>query len=521
MRTTTRAVAALLAAGLAISACGGGKVRGAQTNQPASQAGDSAFVYASNLDVITDWDPAASSSNEIIALQNIYETLTKYNPATKKVEPRLATSWTADADGRKWTFKLREGVKFHTGKTMDADAVKAAIERTRKKKGYAAYIWDAVKSIKVVDPTTVEFTLSQAAPLDLIASSGYGAYIYDTAADLAGGKQDGGTGPYVIGDWQKGREVELTLTAFDGYWGGWDGPHYKTMRFRVSPQETTTWQLLQRGEVTYAERLGPQLFDQAKAAGLQTSETPSFQNLLVLFNTGTMDVKVRRALQQAIDYDGLVAAAKGAIAPASGLVPEGLLGHAAGLTPKQDLAGAEALLKEAGYGPGGKQLTLTMTYAQGDSDQQLLTTLLTSALAKLNVKLNATPLSWNAQWDQGKGKKRQDLFVMYWYPDYADAYSWFLNVFRSMDPPSFNLSYLKDDTIDKEIDALPGLAATDRAKAETAYANLQKQIIQEQAAVAVPYVQRYRRAYAAGVSGYVDNPAYPSVVFAYDLKPGK
>ena len=51
------------------------------------------------------------------------------------------------------------------------------------------------------------------------------------------------------------------------------------------------------------------------------------------------------------------------------------------------------------------------------------------------------------------------------------------------------------------------------------YATLQKQIIQDQAAVAVPYVQTYPRALTADVQGYVDNPAYPNVVFFHDLKP--
>src|SRR5690606_30342938 len=195
-----------------------------------------------------------------------------------------------------------------------------------------------------------------------------------------------------------------------------------------------------------------------------------------------------------------------------------------GRTPKQDLAGAEALLKEAGYGPGGKQLELELTYAQGDNDQQVLVTLLSSTLDKLNVKLSAKALQGNTQWDQGKAKdpeKRQDIFVMYWWPDYADAYSWFFNVFRSTpdDQISFNLSYLKDKKVDEAIDGLPELMATDPAAAEKAAAELQAKIIDEHAAVAVPYVVNYQRAYAKSVQGYVDNPAYPNVVFVYDLKP--
>lgn len=529
----------LTAAGIlavSASACAGGQVRGSQGTAPnttapsgtAQPAGDATFVYAPHLEVVTEWDPASSYSNEIIAMQNIYESLTRYNPQTQKPEPRLATSWESSDDGKKWTFTLRSGVKFHTGNTLDAEAAKAAIERTKKINEGAGYIWDAVDKIEAKDPTTLVFELKYAAPLDLIASSGYAAYIYDVKAtdgDLkkwfAEGK-DAGTGPYTIDTWEKGKEVELTLKAFDEYWGGWEGPHYKKIAYRVTPELTTAWQLLQRGEVSFVQRLNPQLFEQAgMTEGVQAKQSPSFQNLLVLFNTAegpTKDVRVRQALQAAIDYDGLVAALKGAGQKATGLVPPGLLGHTTALEPKQDLAKAQELLQEAGYGPDNEELKLTLTYAQGDEDQKLLVTLLTAALKKLNVTLEARAMAWNAQWDRGK-KGDQDIFVMYWYPDYPDPFSWFFNVFRSADEVQFNLSYLKDKEIDAAIDKLPELTATDQLRASQAYEDVQKKIIEEQAAVAVPYVQTYQRALTADVLGYVDNPAYPNVVFFYDLKP--
>lgn len=531
---------------LAASACAGGQVRGAggtpqpSTGQESTAAtttenttentaeNDATFVYAPNLDVVTDWDPATSYSNEIIALANIYEGLTRYNAQTKEVDPLLATEWTSGDDGKLWTFKLRQGVKFHTGGTLDAEAAKKAIERTMKAGGGAAYIWDAVDTIETPDASTLTFKLKYAAPMDLITSSGYAAHIYDAdaleenAGDVEDGKLDAGTGPYTIDTWQKGQETELTLKAFEDYWGGWQPEQYKKVAFRVTPEITTAWQLLRSGEVGFVQRLNPQLFEQAgMTEGVQAKQAPSFQNLLVLFNTADgplKDVRIRRALQHAIDYDGLVAALKGAGQKASGLVPPGLLGHTAGLEPKQDLEKAQELLQDAGYGPDNPELKLTLTYAQGDEDQKLLVTLLTAALKQVNIDLQARAMAWNAQWDQGK-KGGQDIFVMYWYPDYADPYSWFLNVFRSADDVQFNLSYLKDKEIDAAIDGLPRLTATDQLAAHQAYADLQKKIIDEQAAVAVPYVQTYQRALAADVQGYVDNPAYPNVVFFHDLKP--
>jgi peptide/nickel transport system substrate-binding protein len=536
MRWHKRLLVAWVTGALALtaSACAGGQVRGAggtpqpaassggqPAATPAAQANDSTFVYVPNLDVVTDWDPATSYSNEIVALSNIYEGLTRYNSQTQKAEPRLATEWTSANEGKEWTFKLRQGVTFHSGATLDAQTAKKAIERTIEKKGGAAYIWGAVQKIEAVDAATLRFTLKYAAPLDLIASSGYAAYIYDVDAVDADGKKTAGTGPYTIDSWQKGKETELTLKAYEDYWGGWRPEQYKKVAFRVTPEITTAWQLLRKGEVNFVQRLNPQLFEQAgMTEGVKTAQSPSFQNLLVLFNTAggpTRNVKIRQALQLAIDYDGLAAALKGSGQKASGLVPQGLLGQTSDMAPKQDLPKAQALMEEAGYGPDNPELKLTLTYAQGDDDQKLLVTLLSSALKHINVTLQAKPMTWSAQWDLGK-KQGQDIFVMYWYPDYPDAYSWFVNVFKSADKPQFNLSYLKNAEIDAAIDKLPQLTATDEMQARQSFQELQKKIITDEAAVAVPYVQVYQRALTADVEGYVDNPAYPNVVFFHDLK---
>ena len=78
------------------------------------------------------WDPATEYSDGIIAMPNMYETLTRYNSVTHKADPLLATSWSKSADGLTWTFHLRHGVHFHAGRLMTAQAAKAALQRTIK-----------------------------------------------------------------------------------------------------------------------------------------------------------------------------------------------------------------------------------------------------------------------------------------------------------------------------------------------------------------------------------------------------
>ena len=551
-----RGLALLTAALVGVGACGGSSATPAPsdgtsaapataapaTEAPATEAPvtDATFTYSSHTQVVTDLDPATSYSNEVIAMHNIYESLTRYNSVTKTVEPALAESWTTSADGTEWTFKLRSGVTFHTGRALDAAAAKAAIERTQALGQGAGYIWGAVESITAPDASTLVFKLGYAAPLDLIASANYAAYIYDTEAAGAGAGEDAlvawfkegkdaGTGPYTIGvgGYKPGEEFELTLDKYDGYWGGWDGAHYSTVQYRVVPEVTTAAQLVQAGDVSYVDRLTPQLTDSLRSdTNLQVVETPSFQNVVALLNTASGPLKdpvVRKAVARAFDSEGIAGALGGSVVAAKGVIPQGLIGYSDALTGTGlDIEGATAALQAAGYGPGGKAINLTATIVSGDTDLQLITTSLKSELAKLNINLDVQAMEWQAQWDLAKSAdtaKRQDIFLMYWWPDYADPFSWFISLFHSESEPNFNLAYYSNADMDAKIDGIQALTATNRDEAAQQYVDMQQQLIDD-AVVVVPYVQNYQRVLDATVGGFVDNPAYAQVVFAYDLTPG-
>src|SRR5437763_10041297 len=156
---------------LVLAACGGSaSPPGASTSTQPSSASQT-FTYDTYTGVMIDgWDPATEYSNGIIAMSEMYQTLTHYDPVTHKVGPLLATGWTSSADGRTWTFRLRHGVYFHTGRLMTAQAAKAAILRTIKLGGGASYIWGAVKTIDTPSDYTLVFHLKYPSPLALEAS---------------------------------------------------------------------------------------------------------------------------------------------------------------------------------------------------------------------------------------------------------------------------------------------------------------------------------------------------------------
>lgn len=497
-------------------------------------APDSTFTYSVTSEVVTEWDPAISYSNEMIALQNIYETLTRYDADTQTAQPLLATAWEASDDGLTWTFTLREGVTFHTGRALDSTAVKESIQRTIDLGQSASYIWGAVESIDTPDPQTVVFNLAYSSPLDLVASGTYAAYVYDVEA--AGGADltewfnegnDAGSGPYKVGEWNKGAELELRLDAYEGYWGGWDGDHYTTYDFRVVPEVTTAQQLLEAGQIDAVQRLNPQIWQSFEGReGFQTTTQSSWQTLLAMFNTASgplADPTVRRAIAQGIDYDGIIAALQGAATGMRGYIPPGLWGSSDALPAYEyDPAGAAELLGSKGYGPDGQKLELELTYVKGDADEEIVATLMQSTLADLNIDLQVRGLQWEAQWAKAQSEdkaERQDILVFYWWPDYPDPISWFYSLFRTEDPPYFNLSYYANPEVDALMDEGSALAATDKVAATEDYVALQQQLLEDLPAVSL-YTQAYQRVLLDSVGNYVDNPAYPSAIFAYDLTPG-
>ena len=124
--------AGLVASGSALlvllAACGGSSPPAGQ-----QQSSNQVFTYDTSAPVMVNgWDPATEYSDGIIAMSNMYETLTHYDTATHTIKPLLATSWSSSANGLTWTFHLRQGVHFHTGRLMTAQAAAAAILRTEK-----------------------------------------------------------------------------------------------------------------------------------------------------------------------------------------------------------------------------------------------------------------------------------------------------------------------------------------------------------------------------------------------------
>jgi peptide/nickel transport system substrate-binding protein len=480
-------------------------------------------VYAYSAEVMIGWDPSDAFSDEIVVMNNVYERLLNYDPFKDEFEPVLATSYEKSADGKIWTFYLRKGVKFHTGRGMDAEAVKFSIERTINRGKGAAFIWDSVESIEVVDKYTVRFYLKYPAALDLVAAAAYAAYIFDPeAADhewfIAG--HEAGTGPYMFESYVG--ITRIVLKRFDDYWRGWEGPHFDKVVFITVPEPSTRRLMIESGEADFTNRLPVTEIEALQGnPDVEITRTPSYQNLVAQFNTEKPPLDnplVRKALAYTIPYEDIVEGVlMGYGRQSRGVIPYGLWGYSDRVTQYTlSLETAEALLAKAGYPDGGFKLLLT--YVAGDAQERRVAELWKEQLAKLGIELEPRGMPWDPQWALARSpdpNARQDIFVMYWWPDYTHPHSFMLALFGTEEEISFNLDYYSNPLYDYLIDEAMKLSATDREEAINLYVEAQNVLMADMPGLAI-YDMEYVRPKRASLKGYVDNPSYPHVVFWYD-----
>ncbi|MBV6396992.1 MAG: Periplasmic dipeptide transport protein [Anaerolineales bacterium] len=552
MKRFTLFLSLLVALSVILSACAPAvEAPPAATDAPATDAPATAapteppaaplVLKIANSANITTWDPIASFSTEASYLANSYEQLLRINPpgSAETYTPLLAESWEVSADGLAYTFHLRSGVKFHDGEPMNAAAVKASIDAAVERAG-ASFIWLPLDNVEVVDDSTVKFNLKWAAPVDLIASSLYGAWIVSPKALEAGAADetfwaDGksyGTGPYMVESYTP--DAEIVFTQNTEYWGGWEAGQYEKVVVSIVPEATTRQQMLEGGEVELAAGLPA---DNIAAFDNDPNYTvfrePSFFNYVGFFNTLKApldDVKVRQALSYAIPYDDIIAiGANGLGTQSYGPVPAGVFPWDDSVFRySYDLDKAKALLKEAGHEGGG--FSIRLTYASENAVEAAFAPLIKDSFAQIGVDVTVEPLAFGQQWELAKTDPAtaQDMFLLLYWPTYSDAGAdnmWSM-FYAGAEPPylnatKFNLSYWKNDEYNALMDVAGAITATDYAGSKAKYVEANKLLVEEAPAVfffdtmAVFVVPK-------SIEGFKYNLNYPFVhYFFYQLRAAK
>lgn len=326
------------------------------------------------------------------------EQLVYFTPDGRDVVPWLAESWAWEDEGRTLVLNVKQGVKFHNGEAFGAEAAKFCIERLMDAKSYVQWT-ELFESVEVVGDyaIAIHFSEVEGSALAVLARASYvyAPEYYTQVGAEAFGQAPVGTGPYQFEDWVIGDHV--TLKAFPDYWGG--TPKLDQVVWRFIPEQAARIAALETGEVDLITNLTAGVRPQIENnPDLEVLWSPGLRMFGTFFDTRldhpVADAKVRRALNYAVDKDGLVALFDGDAVKLHGqLQIESVLGWNPDVDPfDYDPDKARALLAEAGY-PDGFEMDLKYTTNRYPLDTEIGQAV-AGYLEDIGIKVNQIPLEY-------------------------------------------------------------------------------------------------------------------------------
>jgi peptide/nickel transport system substrate-binding protein len=511
----------------------------APTAKPAavSEEGSSQFVYLGYVIAETLDDHVRGDNPTGLPSEGIYEPLIDYKLGSMELEPKLATEWSVSDDGLTYTFKLREGVKFHDGTTFDAEDVKASYDRVLKVGTGVRYALDIVKEVRVVDPMTVEVELNEPYAPFLGTLPVVAIYSAEAIAEHASEGELGtdwfidhgvGTGPYKLESFKRGEEI--VLTKFDDYWGGWDGKHVDRYIFRLVPEGATQRMMIESGEGNMADAIPAEDVQQMAAdPNIQVIEVlKTVRQFYLKMNTvggPTQDKRVRKAVDLAFDRQTFCQdLMDGHCLVPTSLLPEVLADHDPTIAaPEVDLDKAAQLLDEAGWtdtdGDGtrdkdGQPLKLTLMYLGPYEWQRMGAELLQQNLAEIGVQLEIEGQPWSTMVERMEdAAARPDITFVAVYPTSPSADTVFWPMFHTDSGHWSNFDF-SDPHVDEELEKAR-TTIDDKARSQIYY-QLDRYLMDEVPAIAA-VTMPMTFVTTKNVKGFVFQPLDPFIPPLYNM----
>ncbi|WP_245964161.1 ABC transporter substrate-binding protein [Roseovarius spongiae] len=444
----------------------------------------------------------------------LFNGLVRFAPGSDDIgalEPDLAESWERNEDGTVWTFKLREGVKFHQdyGEVTAEDVVYSLNRSANPDSSAFASDYDAIDTIEAIDPLTVRVTLKTPVPsfLGLVANYHGGNIVSKKAAEERGadfGTQPIGTGPFMVEEYVP--QERVSFVANPDYFRG--APKLDGIEYRYIPSDSSRDLALQAGEldVSYG-RQDQEWVDATKARPgivVDIMRPAELQQFHLNTSSPPLDnIEVRRAVATALNRSEFIQFVGDSLAqPAGSVVPKGNLGwdDSTPIYGEGDPEAAAKMLADAGF-PDGIELSMvqtslpTMLGIAQVAQAQL-------ALAGINLQLDVVDhQTFHAQ-------IREDRSQVVYYSaarfPVADVFlSQFFHSASTVGTPTATTNFSHCDVADQEIES--ARAEADPEKQAELWALAQKKIIENICAVPL-----YEQLIAYGRSEDVD--------WGYDLQ---
>ncbi|MGO8146370.1 ABC transporter substrate-binding protein [Rhizobium leguminosarum] len=456
------------------------------------QGGDIVVTYK---DDITTLDPAIGYDwVNWSMIKSLYSRLMDYAPGTPNPVPSLAESFTVSPDGLTYTFKLHKGVKFSNGREVVASDVKYSIERAvdPKTQGPGAGFFGAIKGfedetggktttlsgIETPDDGTVIFNLSRpdATFLHVLAIN-FASVVPKEAVEAAAGdfgKRPVGSGTFILKDWTIGQQLVFERNK-DYFVKG--VPYIDSFKVEVGQEPLVALLRLQKGEVDIAgDGIPPAKFLEIKnsADGAQMIvDGEQLHTGYITLNTKVKpfdNVKVRQALNMAINKDRITRILNGRATPANQPLPPLMPGYDKSFAGyAYDVAKAKAVLAEAGY-PDGFE---TVLYSTNTDPQPRIAQAIQQDLAAVGVKAEVRALA-QANVIAAGGTEGEAPMIwsggMAWIADFPDPSNFYGPILGCSGavPGGWNWSWYCNADLDKRAVAADSMSDPAKAAERTA-----------------------------------------------------
>lgn len=517
-KRSSKFIAASSVAAFALTACGGDGSAGG------GGGGEETLIIGieSEADVL---DPQVAGGWVTWRINSqMYESLVTHDLQTPseeapvpEIQPGLAESWEVSDDGLEYTFNIREGVQFHDGTDLDAEAVEYNIRRmwdedspqySAAAAGQTNFVWQYVEEVESVDEHTVVITMSQPfSPfLRMLAQGGNGstgiispAALEEHGEDIA--ENPAGTGPFVFEERVRGESI--TLTRNEDYWG--DNAELEGVIFRPIPDAAGRTSAIRNGEVDVIAVPSPDSVDALVEEGFQLSDGTPPHVWYLYFNMEDeyMSIpEVRQAINLAIDREGMAEnllqgtadPAYDVQAPANDAYVERTDAY------ERDLDRAQELLEEAGLEDGFSTSLMTSVDGSGQIVPAPMAEAIQQDLAEIGIDLEIETMEWISylgRW--AEGAQDMGMMQMSWGMDTP----YWLYIVTSTDmiaPDGPNTGYYSNPELDEVMEQ--AITATDEDEANE-YWQQANEIVTEDAALAPIVNDRAPYILAPEVEGWV------------------